>query len=72
VLDFSTVQLDNSLGYKEEPVAIVDKQVCQLRSNRISVVIVQWRGQPVKEATWEDEENERAYIHTYSALQVQF
>jgi len=51
VLDFSTVQLDNSLGYEEEPVAIVDKQVHQLRSNRISAVKVLWRGQPVKEVT---------------------
>ena len=47
VLDFSTVQLDNSLGYEEEPIAIVDKQVRQLRSKRISAVKVQWRGQPV-------------------------
>ncbi|XP_070055772.1 uncharacterized protein [Nicotiana tomentosiformis] len=28
VLDYSTVQLDESLGYEEEPVAIVDRQVC--------------------------------------------
>jgi len=28
VFDFSTVQLDNSLGYEGGPVAIVDKQVC--------------------------------------------
>ncbi|XP_070008757.1 uncharacterized protein [Nicotiana sylvestris] len=30
MLDFSTIQLDESLGYKEEPVAIVDRQVRQL------------------------------------------
>ena len=41
VLDFSIVQLDNSLGYEEEPIAIVDKQVRQLRSKRISIVKVQ-------------------------------
>jgi len=40
VLYFRTVQLDNSLGYEEEPVAIVDKQVRQLRSKRISAVKV--------------------------------
>ncbi|XP_070036966.1 uncharacterized protein [Nicotiana tomentosiformis] len=27
VLDYSTVQLDESLGYEEEPVAIVDRQL---------------------------------------------
>ncbi|XP_070055509.1 uncharacterized protein [Nicotiana tomentosiformis] len=38
VLYYSTVQLDGSLGYEEEPVAIVDKQVRKLRSKRISAV----------------------------------
>ncbi|XP_070029179.1 uncharacterized protein [Nicotiana sylvestris] len=52
VLDFSTVQLDESLSSEEEPVVIGDRQVCQLRSKKISVVNVQWSGQPVEEATW--------------------
>ncbi|XP_070024925.1 uncharacterized protein [Nicotiana sylvestris] len=50
-------KLDESLGYEEEPVAIIDRQDCQLRSKRISVVKVQWRGQPVDEVTWEFEED---------------
>ncbi|XP_070004937.1 uncharacterized protein [Nicotiana sylvestris] len=62
-------KLDESLGYEEELVAIVDRQVRQLRSKRISVVKVQWRGQLGKEATWEFEEDMAADIHTYSALQ---
>ncbi|XP_070054735.1 uncharacterized protein [Nicotiana tomentosiformis] len=41
VLDFSTVQLERSLGYEKEPVAIIDRQVCQLRSKGISAVKVQ-------------------------------
>ena len=44
VLDFNTIHLDNNLGYEEEPVAIVDRQVRQLRSKKISAVKVQWRG----------------------------
>ncbi|XP_070026596.1 uncharacterized protein [Nicotiana sylvestris] len=40
VLDFSTIQLDESLGYEEEPVAIIDRQDRQLRSKRISTVLV--------------------------------
>ncbi|XP_070038071.1 uncharacterized protein [Nicotiana tomentosiformis] len=59
VLVFGIVHLDNSLGYEEESITIVDKQVRQLRSKKISVVKVQWRGQPVEEATWEAEENMR-------------
>ncbi|XP_070007972.1 uncharacterized protein [Nicotiana sylvestris] len=38
VLDFSTIQLDERLGFKEEPVAIIDRQERQLRSKRVSAV----------------------------------
>ncbi|XP_070023180.1 uncharacterized protein [Nicotiana sylvestris] len=38
VLDFSTIQLDESLDYEEEPVSIVARQIFQLRSKRISMV----------------------------------
>ncbi|XP_070041024.1 uncharacterized protein [Nicotiana tomentosiformis] len=57
VLDYITVQLDESLGYEEEPVSIIDMQVRQLRSKKISAVKVQWRGHPVEEATWEADED---------------
>ncbi|XP_070027769.1 uncharacterized protein [Nicotiana sylvestris] len=51
VLDFSTVQLDGDLTYDVEPVAILEQQVCKLRSKDIASVKVQWRVQPVEEAT---------------------
>ncbi|XP_070054524.1 uncharacterized protein [Nicotiana tomentosiformis] len=67
VLDYSTVQLDDILGYEEEPVAIIDRQVSQLRSKKISAVKVQWRGQPVEEVTWETEEDMGSrYPHLFS------
>ncbi|XP_070002222.1 uncharacterized protein [Nicotiana sylvestris] len=62
VLDFNTIQLDESLGYEEEPVAIIDRQDCQLRSKRTFAVWVQCRGQPVEEATWESEEEMRGRL----------
>ncbi|XP_070021907.1 uncharacterized protein [Nicotiana sylvestris] len=66
VLDFSTIQLDESLGYKEEPVAIIDRQDRQLRSKRIFAIKVQWTGQPIKEATWESEEDMQSrYPHLF-------
>ncbi|XP_019260695.1 PREDICTED: uncharacterized protein LOC109238664 [Nicotiana attenuata] len=40
VLDYSTVQLDESLGYEEDPVAVIDMKVRKLRSKRISTVKV--------------------------------
>jgi len=54
VLDFSTVQFDKDLTYEEEPITIRDWQV-HLRSKSYPSVRVQWRGQPVEEATWESE-----------------
>ncbi|XP_070019775.1 uncharacterized protein [Nicotiana sylvestris] len=69
VLDFSTIKLDESLGYEEEPVAIIDRQDRQLRSKRISMVRVQRMGQPVEEATWESEWTYGADIHIYLAAQ---
>ncbi|XP_070050210.1 uncharacterized protein [Nicotiana tomentosiformis] len=66
VLDFSTIQLDESLGFEEEPVAIVDWQVHQLISKKIYVVKVRWRGQPVEEVTWEIEEDMQSrYPHLF-------
>ncbi|XP_070056641.1 uncharacterized protein [Nicotiana tomentosiformis] len=55
VLDFSSVQLDKDLSYVKEPVVILDSRVQKLRLKNIASVKVQWRGQPVKEVTWETE-----------------
>ncbi|XP_070018242.1 uncharacterized protein [Nicotiana sylvestris] len=67
VLDFSVIQLDDSLAYGEEPIATIDRQDLQLRSKRISVVKVQWRGQPVEETTWDSEEDMQSrYPHLFS------
>ncbi|XP_070016021.1 uncharacterized protein [Nicotiana sylvestris] len=40
VLDFSTIQLDESLNYEEEPIAIIDAQERQLRSKSVFAVKV--------------------------------
>ncbi|XP_070050378.1 uncharacterized protein [Nicotiana tomentosiformis] len=66
VLDYNTVHLDESLGYEEEPLAIVDRQARKLRSKKISVVKVKWRGQPAKEVTLNTKENKRSrYPHLF-------
>ncbi|XP_070045646.1 uncharacterized protein [Nicotiana tomentosiformis] len=49
--------LDESLGYEEEPIEIIDKYVRKLRCKIISAVKVQWKDQPIEEATWETEED---------------
>ncbi|XP_070054701.1 uncharacterized protein [Nicotiana tomentosiformis] len=68
-LDFSKVQLDGDLTYDVEPVAILNRQVLKLRSKNIASVKVQWRGQPVEEATWETERDMRSrYTHLFETL----
>ncbi|XP_070047358.1 uncharacterized protein [Nicotiana tomentosiformis] len=68
VLDFSSVQLDKDLSYIEEPMSILDRQVWKLRSKNIASVKVQWWGHPVKEATWETEQDMRNRYPHFSPL----
>ncbi|XP_070042896.1 uncharacterized protein [Nicotiana tomentosiformis] len=70
VLDFSSVQLDENMAYEEESVAISDRKVQKLRSKNIALVKVQWRGQPIEEATWETGHNMGADILTFFISQV--
>ncbi|XP_070054852.1 uncharacterized protein [Nicotiana tomentosiformis] len=60
ILDFSKVQLGSDLTYDVESVAILDRQVRKLRSKSIETVRVQWKGQPVGEATLEVEKDMRS------------
>ena len=47
--------MNDDLTYEEEPVAIVDYQVRQLRSKTIPMDKVLWRSNNVEEHTWETE-----------------
>ncbi|XP_070015156.1 uncharacterized protein [Nicotiana sylvestris] len=49
------VELDENLTYKESLIAIIDRQVRQLRSKKVASVKVLWRNHPTEEATWESE-----------------
>ena len=49
------MELDEDLTFEEEPVAIVDYQVRQLRSKVTPMVKVLWRSNSVEEHTWETE-----------------
>ncbi|XP_057985363.1 uncharacterized protein LOC131170328 [Hevea brasiliensis] len=55
VLQPDTVELNENLTFKEQPVAIVDYQMGKLRSKQISMIKVLWRSQSVEECTWESE-----------------
>ncbi|XP_015161076.1 uncharacterized protein [Solanum tuberosum] len=63
VIQYDAVDLDDSLRYIEEPVAILARDVRRLRSRAIPVIRVHWRHRPVKEATWETEHEMRGQFH---------
>ncbi|XP_070054443.1 uncharacterized protein [Nicotiana tomentosiformis] len=56
VLEAPTIPLDEKLSYKEERMAIVDRQVRKLRSKEIEFVKVLWQNHTFEEATWEIED----------------
>ncbi|WMV58557.1 hypothetical protein MTR67_051942, partial [Solanum verrucosum] len=60
VIQYDVVDLDDSLRYIEEPVAILARDVKRLRSRAILVAKVHWRHRPVEEATCETEHEMRA------------
>ena len=55
VLQPQMVELNEDLSYEEYPVAIVDRQVRQLRTKDISMVKVSWSNHPAEDCTWETE-----------------
>ena len=66
VLQPQSMELNEDLTFEEEPVAIVDYQVCQLRSKVISMVKVLWRSNNMEEHTWETEvEIRTAYLYLF-------
>ena len=54
------MEVNDDLTYDEEPIAIVDSQIRQLRSKQIPIVKVMWRNNGVEEFTWETESDMRA------------
>ena len=55
VVDFQELQVEPNLSYGEQPVQILDREVCHLRSKSVALVKVLWRNQRFEEATWEPE-----------------
>ena len=55
VLQSQAVELSEDLTCEEYPVAIVDRQVRQLRTKEIPMVKVLWGNHTVEDCTWETE-----------------
>ena len=53
ILPVQDVSVGEDINYREEPVAIVDRQVRRLRNKEIAMVKVQWHRNSPEECTWE-------------------
>ncbi|TMW80831.1 hypothetical protein EJD97_014628 [Solanum chilense] len=62
-------------GVHPEPVAILDREILQLRSREIASIKVQWKNRPVEESTWEKEADMQERMickkDTHTCLQIQ-
>ncbi|XP_025014409.1 uncharacterized protein LOC112536073 [Ricinus communis] len=68
VLQPQYVEVSKDLTYEEQPIMIVDTQVCQLHSKVISMVKVLWRNHSSKECIWETELEMRSlYLHLFQS-----
>ncbi|WMV42011.1 hypothetical protein MTR67_035396 [Solanum verrucosum] len=58
--------IKDNLSYEEIPIEILDRQVCNLRTNEVASFKVLWRNHFVEEATWEAEEDmKKGYPHIF-------
>ena len=55
VLQPQAMKLSEDLTYEEYPVAIVDRQICQLSTKEIPMVKVLWSNHTVEDCKWETE-----------------
>ena len=58
------VELNEDLSYEEYPVAVIDRQVRQLRTKDIPMVKVLWSNYSAEDCTWETE-SEMRKAHPY-------
>lgn len=67
VIPLKEIQLDDKVVFTEEPVEIMDREVKQLKQNRIPIVKVRWNSKRGPEYTWEREDQIRAkYPYLFS------
>jgi hypothetical protein len=67
VIPLKELQLDDKLVFTEEPVEIMDREVKQLKQNRIPIIKVRWNSKRGPEYTWEREDQFRTkYPHLFS------
>nr|GEW87656.1 reverse transcriptase domain-containing protein [Tanacetum cinerariifolium] len=69
VIPIKELQLDGKLNFVEEPMEIMNREVKQLRQNRIPIIKVRWNSKRGPEFTWERKDEIRAkYPHLFSNI----
>ena len=67
VIPLKEIRLDDKLVFTEEPIEIMDREVKQLKQNRIPIVKVRWDTKRGPEYTWEREDQIRSkYPHLFT------
>ena len=67
IIPLKELQLDDKLVFTEEPVEVMDREIKQLKQNRIPIIKVRWDSKRGLEYTWEREEQIRTkYPHLFS------
>ena len=51
VVPADTITVKDGLTFEEIPIAILDRQICKLRTKEVASVKVLWRSQKVEEVT---------------------
>ena len=59
ILPIQHIQVQSDFTFDEEPKAILDREVKQLRNKQVSLVKVLWQYDGMEEATWEPESTTR-------------
>ncbi|KAL0556291.1 hypothetical protein IC582_004803 [Cucumis melo] len=60
VVDYEPLEIDENLGYTEQPVEVLARGVKMLRNREIYLVKILWWNHRIEEATWEREDDMRA------------
>ncbi|XP_069151866.1 uncharacterized protein [Solanum lycopersicum] len=67
IICWDSILLDENLSYEEEPIAILDREVRQLRPKEVISINVQWKNPLVEENTWENEADmQERYPHLFT------
>ncbi|PHT44766.1 hypothetical protein CQW23_13924 [Capsicum baccatum] len=69
VLPVEEINVQDSLSYEEEPIAILDRQVPKLRSKEIVLIKVWLKNQKEEKATWEsDDDMQTTYPNLFETV----